>query len=101
NFEPEIQSSAANPLVLLAGFFAGVCVARLVAWTTGEQGPPYWFQDFQAWVALIAVVILAVQVIVLVFIRPTLSPDQQEMLQGGNWEGVFPAIVGFYFGVRS
>src|SRR5262249_14179316 len=75
SFDLEIESSAANPLVLLAGFFAGVCVSRLVRWTTGEQGPPYWFQDIQAWVALIAVVILVVQVMVLVFIRPSLSPD--------------------------
>jgi hypothetical protein len=101
NFTLQMESSAANPLVLLAGFFIGVCVARLVNWTTGEQGPPYWFEDFEAWVALIAVLILAVQVLVLVFIRPSVSPDQQNLLEGGSWEGVFPALVGFYFGVRS
>jgi hypothetical protein len=94
-------SSLANPLILLAGFFAGVCVARLVRWTSGDQGPPYWFQDLEAWVALLAVVVLAVQVAVFVFIRPNLSLEQQELMQGGGWEGVFPALVGFYFGVRS
>jgi hypothetical protein len=55
----------------------------------------------EAWVALLAVVVLVVQVAVLVFIRPSLSPDLQEVMHGGNWEGIFPALVGFYFGVRS
>jgi hypothetical protein len=100
SFEPHIESSAANPLILLAGFFLGVCVARVVAWTSGDQGPPFWFQDLQAWVALIAVLALAVQVVVLVFINPSVSEDKR-LLTEGHWEGAFAAIVGFYFGARS
>jgi hypothetical protein len=99
-FEPAPESSPANPLILLAGFFAGVCVARLVDWTSGEQGPPYWFQDLQAWLALIAVLVLVVQVVVYVFINPDVSPENQ-LLTSGNWEAAFAAIVGFYFGARS
>ncbi len=101
SFDIPLVSSPANPLVLLAGFFAGVCLARLVRWTSGPEGPPFWYQDFEAWIALLAVVVLVVQVLVLVFIRPTLSPEMQETIQGGKWEGAFPALVGFYFGARS
>src|SRR5207253_589655 len=68
SFEPPKTSSLANPLILLAGFFVGVCIARLVRWSTGDQGPPFWFQDLEAWLALIAVLILVIQVIVLVVI---------------------------------
>jgi hypothetical protein len=101
NFQPPNLSSAANPLILLAGFFAGVCIARLVRWTHGEKGPPFWFQDLEAWIALLAVIVLVVQVVVLVFVRPSLSPEQQELMEGGRLEGVFPALVGLYFGLRS
>jgi hypothetical protein len=100
SFAPPSQSPAANPLVLLAGFFAGVGVARLVRWTHGEQGPPFWFQDLQAWIALIAVLVLIVEVCVRVFINPTVPPEQQ-LFKDGQWEGVFAALVGFYFGARS
>jgi hypothetical protein len=100
SFMPPPEQSAANPLILLAGFFLGVCVARVVAWTSGDQGPPFWFQDLQAWVALIAVLALAVQVAVLVFINPSVSEDKR-LLTEGHWEGAFAAIVGFYFGARS
>lgn len=100
SFEPPRETSPANPLILLAGFFLGVCVARVVAWTSGDQGPPFWFQDLQAWVALIAVLALAVQVVVLVFINPSVSEDKR-LLTEGHWEGAFAAIVGFYFGARS
>jgi hypothetical protein len=100
SFEPPTTSSAANPLVLLAGFFAGVCVARLVRLTTGDQGPPYWFQDLEAWVALLAVVVLVVQVVVLVFINPTVSEEFQ-LMKDGPWDGIVAALVGFYFGARS
>lgn len=100
NFEPPVTSSPANPLVLLAGFFVGVCVARLVAWTSSDLGPPYWFQDLQAWVALIAAVVLIVQVVVLVVINPTVSEDLK-LMQDGKWDGVVAALIGFYFGARS
>lgn len=99
-FEEVPQTSAAIPFVLLAGFFLGVCVARLVGWATRGEGPPAWFQDLQAWVALIALLLLAGQVIILVFINPTVAPENQ-ILQSGHLEGAFAAVVGFYFGARS
>jgi hypothetical protein len=100
NFEPPPMSSVANPLVLLAGFFLGVCIARVVHFTSGDQGPPFWFQDFQAWIALLAVIALVVQVVVFVFINPTVSEDLQ-VLKDGKWDGVPAALIGFYFGARS
>jgi hypothetical protein len=86
------------PLVLLAGFFLGVLVSRTVNWATRGKGPPYWFQDIQAWLALIAVLILGVQLLILVVINPSLTEPMPESL---TWESVFAGIVGFYFGARS
>ncbi len=97
-FEVPLEVSKANPLVLLAGFFLGVLVARLVRWVSGDQGPPAWFQDIQAWVSLIAVLMLAVQFVVVVLINPRLS---NPLVMGDWWDHTFAAIVGFYFGARS
>jgi len=99
-WEAPPETKIGYPLVLLAGFFAGVGVARLVRWTHGEQGPPFWFQDLQAWIALIAVLVLIVEVCVRLFINPTVPPEKQ-LFKDGQWEGVFAALVGFYFGARS
>jgi hypothetical protein len=99
-FEPPPVGSTADPLIVLAGFFVGVCIARIVGWTSGAQVLPFWFQDLQAWVALIAVFALAIQVIVLVFINPYVSEGRQ-LFTEGHWEKWFAAIVGFYFGARS
>jgi hypothetical protein len=99
-FEPPPMSSLANPLVLLAGFFVGVCIARIARFTSGEQGPPFWFQDVQAWIALLSVVVLIVQVVVLLFINPSVSENLQ-LLNDGWWDGVVAALIGFYFGARS
>jgi hypothetical protein len=100
SFEPPPMSSAANPLVLLAGFFLGVCISRAVRFMSGDQGPPFWFQDVQAWIALLAVAALVVQVVVFVFINPSVSEDMQ-LLKDGKWDGIAAALIGFYFGARS
>jgi hypothetical protein len=81
------------PLVLLAGFFLGVVVRTIV----GRQNPPYWWQDIEAWFALIAVIGLCVEVFIRLIINPTLS----EPLNLPNWEGFLAGIVAFYFGARS
>jgi hypothetical protein len=100
SFEPPPMSSLANPLVLLAGFFLGVCVARIVRFTSGDEGPPFWFQDVEAWIALLAVVVLIIQVLVLVVINPSVSEENQ-FLKDGQWDGIVAALIGFYFGARS
>jgi hypothetical protein len=100
DFLPPQMTSAANPLILLAGFFLGVCVARVVRFTSGGEGPPFWFQDVEAWVALLAALVLVVQVVVLTVINPSVSEGLQ-LLKDGQWDGVVAALIGFYFGARS
>jgi hypothetical protein len=100
DFQPRQMTSAANPLILLAGFFLGVCVARAVRFTSGDLGPPFWFQDVEAWIALLATLILIVQVVVWVFINPYVSEPFQ-LFKDGQWDGVVAALIGFYFGARS
>ena len=81
------------PILLLGGFFVGVLVRMVV----GRDNPPVMVQDFEAWVALIAVVALFISGIIHVIIegiggRPAPMP---------TWEGFVAAVIAFYFGARS
>jgi hypothetical protein len=70
----------------------------LLGWVFG-LGPrrrTYWFQDIQAWVSLLAMVFLAVEIVMRLFIR---SLNEGKGLP--VWEGILVAIISFYFGVRS
>ena len=57
------------------------------------------FQDLQAWVSLLAMLGLAIEVIVLLFINPTLKQDLKVDLS--IWECVLTGVVAWYFGARS
>jgi hypothetical protein len=81
------------PLVLLAGFLLGVVVRTLV----GRQNPPYWWQDIEAWFALIGTLGLAIEVLIRLVINPSLTHP----LNLPDWEGFLAGVVAFYFGARS
>ena len=49
--------------------------------------------------ALLAVLLLTVEVLLQLVINPTLPPDRQIVLP--HMENVLASIVGFYFGARS
>jgi len=86
------------PLVLLGAFFLGIVVARMADRVlTGPEGLSPWFQDILAWVALIAILSLGIEVIVRLVINPSLSKS----LDLPYWEGYLAAVVGFYFGLKS
>jgi hypothetical protein len=98
-FEHQIQASVESlqevpllPVVVLAGFFAGAVLRMII----GRQPPP-WFQDFEAWTALMAVLLMAVATLIDLVINPSLS----ERLSLPTWEGILSAVVAFYFGERS
>jgi len=78
-------------LALTGGFFFG-WIIRLGPWRNW-----YWFQDVQAWISLIAMAGLGIEMIIRLFINPTLEKDINAPL----WEQILVAIVAFYFGVRS
>jgi len=88
-----MQQQPYLPLVLLAGFFIGVVVRTIV----GRNNPAYWWQDIEAWFALVGVIGLCIEVMIHLVINPTL----EHPLELPNWEGFLAAIVAFYFGARS
>jgi hypothetical protein len=81
------------PVVLLAGFFLGVIVHLLV----GRENTPYWFEDFEAWVALLAVLGLAIEAIIHLVINPTLETP----LDAVGLQVFIAGFIAFYFGARS
>ncbi|MFL5342724.1 MAG: hypothetical protein ACJ8F7_21540 [Gemmataceae bacterium] len=57
------------------------------------------FQDLQAWVSLLAMLGLGAEIIIVLFINPSLKADVK--LDLTTWECVLTGIVAFYFGARS
>jgi hypothetical protein len=97
-FEYPSQSALILLLVLISGFFLGHLLTAAVRVMSGGV-LPYWFQDVEAWVALLAIICMAILFIVLLFINPSLSLEQKIDLP--FVEAILAALVGFYFGARS
>jgi hypothetical protein len=85
-------------LVLLSGFFLGHLLTAAVRAVSGGV-LPYWFQDIEAWVAILALLALGVILVWTVFINPSLSLPLQTDLP--SVEAFLAGAVGFYFGARS
>ncbi len=94
-FEYPSTSAFILLLVLLSGFFLGHVLTGAVLWFSGGV-LPFWFQDVQAWVALLAILCMGVILIIQVFINTSLSLEQQ--LDLPVVEAILAALVGFYFG---
>lgn len=96
NFEASVDEMKSQPYVLLAilgAFFFGVFVRRIV----GRDNPPQAWQDFEAWISLLALVgLLAAAVVHLV-----IGVSVPERLSLPLSEGVLGAGIAFYFGARS
>jgi hypothetical protein len=84
--------------VLLTAFFLGH-VITLVVRTICFGRLPAWFQDVQAWFALLGLLLLGVVVIVRMVINKSLPTEQQ--LDLDTTEAILAGVVGFYFGARS
>jgi hypothetical protein len=97
-FEPIPEGSLVLPLVLISGFFLGYVVTKVVAATSGEQ-LPFWYQDVQAWFALLGGIGLTVVVLVHVFVLQSIPQDLRFSMT--TVETIVAAIIGFYFGARS
>jgi hypothetical protein len=85
-------------LLPITGFFVGHVVSRCVQTLAGGV-EPYWYQDLQAWISLVAMGAMAIVVVVHVFINPSLRPSQQ--LDMPTLEAFLSVVVGFYFGART
>ncbi len=85
-------------LLLLTAFFVGNILTGIVRVFSGGV-LPFWFQDVEAWVALIALLVLGILAMIHIFINPTLDSDKR--VDFPTLEAILAATVGFYFGARS
>jgi hypothetical protein len=88
----ELKEQPIMPLVILGGFLLGVIIRTLV----GREHPPMAWQDFEAWISVLALVGLgAAAVIHLVQLTVTVP------LGLALWESILGGLLAFYFGARS
>jgi hypothetical protein len=85
-------------LLLISAFFLGHVLTVLVRGVSGGVLPA-WFQDVQAWVAILAMIALGIILIIQLFINPSVSLEQR--LDVPVVESILSALVGLYFGARS
>jgi hypothetical protein len=89
----ELEAQPYMPLVILGGFLVGVIIRSIV----GRDNPPVAWQDFEAWVSVLALVGLGLAAMNHLFIQTTISvPFGMPM-----WESILGALIAFYFGARS
>ena len=84
--------------VLLSAFLSGHGLTTLMNRIYRGQLPA-WFQDVQAWFALMGLLVLGIIVIIRLVINYSLPLEKQIDLN--ILETVLAGIVGFYFGARS
>jgi hypothetical protein len=84
--------------ILMAAFVLGYILTHLMRWLAGGVLPA-WYQDIQAWFALIALLLMGVVILVRLVINQSLPLENQ--VGTGNIETALAAFVGFYFGARS
>ncbi|MCI0458537.1 MAG: hypothetical protein L0Z62_16360 [Gemmataceae bacterium] len=90
----EAEKQPLLPLIVLAGFFVGALLRALIL---GRSERSYWALNIEAWFALIALLLLCVDVLIRLVINPSLTTP----LELPHWEGLLAGLVTFYFGVRS
>lgn len=84
--------------VMPCGFFLGWLVSLVVKSLCGGE-EPFWFKDIEAWIAIVAAIMLVVDLMFQIFINPTLSEGNRVDLSA--WEGALAGMVSFYFGARA
>jgi hypothetical protein len=85
------------PALLLTAFFVGHYLTGVVRFVSGGTLPA-WFQDFEAWVALVSLFLLGIVVIVEMVINTSLPFEGR--LDVHYIEAALAAGIGFYFGAR-
>ena len=100
-FAPEPTAPLVLPLVVMTAFFLGYLTTRLVKAFSPKGVPSGWFQDIQAWLALLATLGLTVIVLWHLFISPSIADPEKLPLDSVVPDMIVAAILGFYFGARS
>jgi hypothetical protein len=91
----ELQKQPFLPLVILGGFFVG----HLVRFLASGLGQSAAYQDILAWIALVAVILMAADILITVVVNPSLR--QAPPLDLSAFEAGIAAIIAFYFAARS
>ena len=94
---PETGPVFLSLAILISSFVLGHFITWVVRGVTG--GMPAWFQDIQAWFALIALLTLGIIVIIRLVINYSLPYEKQ--IDPEIVEMILAGFVGFYFGARS
>lgn len=89
----ELKQQPLVPVFILGGFLLGVILRGLV----GRNHDADWFQDFEAWTSLVALLGLGVAVI----IHSVINPSMETPISLPGWEAGLGAVIAFYFGERS
>jgi hypothetical protein len=83
--------------VLFSGFYLGFLMTKILR--DKDNQLPYWYQDIQAWIALLAMIGLTAIILIHAFINPNLSDTLK--IDPYVLEAILAGIVGLYFGARS
>jgi hypothetical protein len=85
-------------LLVLSCFLLAHVLTGVVRALSGGILPP-WFQDIQAWVAILAMFALGILLLIQLFINPSLPEDKK--LDLPLLDAILAALVAFYFGARA
>jgi hypothetical protein len=88
----ELKEQPIMPLVILGGFLVGVIIRTLV----GREHPPMAWQDFEAWISVLALVGLGVAAVIHLVQFAVTVPFGLPL-----WESILGGLLAFYFGARS
>jgi hypothetical protein len=90
----QLKTQPYMPLVILSGFVVGVIVHSVAT----RESPPAW-QDFEAWVSVLALFGLGVAAVIHLFIQTTTASEVVQSMP--VWESILGGLIAFYFGARS
>lgn len=97
--QPKLEE-AYLPLALVGAFFVGIFSSKVLGKLfRGPNGTAWWYQDIQAWLALLATLGLVAEFIIHLVINPSLTPESRLYLP--HWQIVLACITSYYFGARS
>lgn len=89
-----VKAQPLLPLVILSGFILGALIRGVI----GRHPSPLW-QDFEAWISVLALVGLLAAAMIHLVIAPSL--EDPERASWPIWESILGGIIAFYFGERS
>lgn len=87
------------PTVIIGAYLVGVIVAGFAhKLLNGPLGMPAWYQDVLAWVSLLAVLGLGIEVILQLIVFPSMPEPRPQVPQ---MQLLLSGIVALYFGARA